>query len=65
MLQTDASVKSVGTCLLQEEKPVYFACKALTEAQKGYVTIEIKLLAVVGQWRNSITFYMPVIHLRK
>ena len=32
--------------LLQEEKPVYFASKALTEAQKGYVAIEIELVAV-------------------
>ena len=32
--------------MLQDEKPVYFASKALTEAQKGYVAIEIELLAV-------------------
>ena len=32
MLQTDASIKSLGACLLQEEKPAYFASKALTEA---------------------------------
>ena len=50
--------KGLGACLLQEEKPGYFACKALTEAQKGYVAIGIKWL---GQWKNSITFYMPVI----
>ena len=41
MLQTDASIKGLGACLLQKEKPVYFASKALTEAQKGYVAIEI------------------------
>ena len=46
MLQTDASIKDLGTCLLQEEKPVYFANKALTEDQIGYVAIEIELLAV-------------------
>ena len=33
--------------MLQEEKLVDFASKALTEAQKGYVAIEIDLLAVV------------------
>ena len=33
VLQTDASIKGLGTCLLQEEKPVYFASKALTDAQ--------------------------------
>ena len=61
MLQTDASIKSLGACLLQEVKPVYFASKALTEAQEGYVAIEIVSLALSWQWRNSTTFYMPVI----
>ena len=46
MLQTDASIKGLGACLLQEEKPVYFTSKAVTEAQKGYVAIEIESLAV-------------------
>ena len=27
MLQTDASIKGLDSCLLQEEKPVYFASK--------------------------------------
>ena len=47
VLQTDASVKGLGACLVQEERPVYFASKALTEAEKGYVTIELESLAVV------------------
>ena len=46
VLQTDASIKGLGACLLQDEKPVYFACKALTEAEKGYVLIDIQSLAV-------------------
>ena len=29
MLQTIASIKGLSACLLQEEKPVYFASKAL------------------------------------
>ena len=41
VLQTDASIKGLGTCLLQEEKPVYFASKALTEAQQEYIAIEL------------------------
>ena len=44
--QTDASIKGLGVCLLQDEKPVYFASKAMTDAQKGYVTIELGSLAV-------------------
>ena len=46
ILQTDASCKGLGACLLQNEKPVYFAIKALTETQKGYVVIELESLAV-------------------
>ena len=28
ILQTDTSTKGLGACLLQEEKPIYFASKA-------------------------------------
>ena len=46
ILQTDASIKGLGTCLLQDQKPVYFVSKAFTETQRGYVTIEIESIAV-------------------
>ena len=46
ILQTDASIKGLGACLLQDQKPVYFVSKALTETQQGYVAIEIESLAV-------------------
>ena len=46
VLQTDASSKGLGACLLQNDKPVYFASKALTETQKGYMAIELESLAV-------------------
>ena len=46
VLQTDASVKGLGACLLQDQKPVYFASKVLTETQHGYMAIEIESLAV-------------------
>ena len=39
-------MKGLGTCLLQDQKPVYFASKALTETQCGYVAIEIESLTV-------------------
>ena len=32
-LQTDASIKGLGACLLQDQKPVYFASKVLMETQ--------------------------------
>ena len=46
VLQTNANIKGLGACLLQEKRPVYFASKALTETQKGYVAIETESLAV-------------------
>ena len=52
MLQTDASIKGLGACLLQDGKPVYFASKALTEAQKWYVAIEIESLEVNWAMEN-------------
>ena len=47
VLQTDASIKRLGACLLQHGKPVYFTSKALTETQKGYIAIELESLVVV------------------
>ena len=46
ILQTDASCKGLGVCLHQNEIPAYFARRALTETQKGYVAIELESLAV-------------------
>ena len=46
VLQTDASAKGLGACLLQCDHPVYFGSKALTDSQKGYVAIELEALAV-------------------
>ena len=39
ILQTDASIKGLGTCLLQDQKSAYFVSKVLTETQRGYVAI--------------------------
>ena len=45
-MQTDASCKGLDTCLLQNQKPVCFTSRALSETQKGYVAIELESLAV-------------------
>ena len=45
-LQTGASVKGLGACLLQDDRSVYFASKTLTDTQKGYVAIWLEWLAV-------------------
>ena len=55
-LQTDASIKGLGACLLQDSKPVYFASKTLTNAQKGYVVIELESLAVVWAMQKFLNF---------
>ena len=41
-LQTDVSVKGLDACLLQEDKPVHSASKAVTDAQKCCVAIELE-----------------------
>ena len=46
VLQTDASIKGLGACLLQDGHPVYFASKSLQDAEHGYVAIELEALAV-------------------
>ena len=46
VLQTDASIKGLGAWLLQDQRPVCFASKAVTEAQRGYIAIELEFLAV-------------------
>ena len=46
VLQTDASCKGLGACLLQDGHPIYFASKSLTDAEKGYVAIKLEALAV-------------------
>ena len=46
VLQTNVSCKGLGACLLQNHKPVYFASRALSETQKGYVAIELESIAV-------------------
>ena len=38
MLQTDASKKGLGAVILQDSKPVMFASRALTGAEKNYQT---------------------------
>ena len=58
VLQTDASCKGLGACLLQNEKPVYFASKALTEMQKGYVAIELESLVVA--WAMEKISSLPI-----
>ena len=62
MLQTDASIKGLGGCLLQEENLVYFASKALTDTQKGYMTIELELLLAVAWTMEKFHHFLYASH---
>ena len=46
-IQTDASSTGLGSCLMQEGKPVAFASRALSETETRYAQIEKELLAIV------------------
>ena len=47
ILQADASTAGLGATLLQDQKPIAFASKTLTDTESRYANIERELLAVV------------------
>jgi len=47
ILEVDASKKGLGAALIQENKPVFFASKALTSTQANYGNIARECLAVI------------------
>ena len=47
VIQTDASGKGLGSCLLQDGHPISFASRALTDCETRYAQIEKELLAIV------------------
>ena len=46
-LSVDVSSKGVGAVLLQNDRPVAYASKALTPSQENYAQIENEMLAIV------------------
>ena len=46
LIQTDASQSGLGSCILQEGRPIAFASRALTSAEENYSQIEKELLAI-------------------
>jgi len=46
LIQTDASQSGLGSCILQEGRPIAFASRALTPAEENYSQIEKELLAI-------------------
>lgn len=46
-LQVDASLQGLGACLFQNDRPVAYASRSLTPAEKNYANIERELLGIV------------------
>jgi len=47
IIQADASSTGLGTCLMQESRPVAYASRALTSPETRYAQIEREMLAIV------------------
>ncbi|XP_047484153.1 uncharacterized protein K02A2.6-like [Penaeus chinensis] len=47
VIQVDASQKGIGAALVQDDKPIAYASKSLSETEQCYANIERELLAVV------------------
>ena len=60
-VQADVSQRGLGTCLLQDDQPIAFASKSLTDTETRYTNIERELLAIVFacQWFNTYILGRP------
>ena len=56
IIQVDALQVGLGAALLQNNKPIVFASKALTETKHHYASIEREMLAVVFGAERSRTY---------
>ena len=58
ILQCDAPLKGLGACILQDNKPIAFASKSLTDTETRYANIERELLAIVFGCKCFISICM-------
>lgn len=47
VIQTDASSAGLGAVLLQDDKPVTYVSRSLTQTESGYAPIELETMAIV------------------
>lgn len=47
VMSVDCSSEGVGACLLQDQKPIAYASKALSNCQKSYAQVEKEMFAIV------------------
>lgn len=73
-IQAGASQYGLGCCLLQNNKPIYYASRSLTDSQKNLAQIKKELLSIVfatqkfhyyiyGKEINIITDHKPLVNL--
>ena len=56
IVQADASLRGLGACLIQDDRPIAFASKSLTGAVSRYANIERELLAIVFACTHFYTY---------
>ena len=55
IIQIDASKPGLRAVLLQDDQPVVYASRALTDIECRYSNIERELLGIILGWKDSIT----------
>ena len=75
-IQCDASKDGLGAVLMQEQKPIMYASRALTETERRYAQIEKEMLSIVfslmkfhqytfGRRTTVITDHKPLLSISK
>ena len=57
-IQCDASETGLGAVLMQNDQPICYASRALTDTETRYAQIENELLAIVWSCHNLTSTYM-------